>query len=31
MGALLADAMLGRPLALPLFPVDRLLAKKDAA
>jgi sarcosine oxidase subunit beta len=31
MGALLADAMLGRPLSLPLFPVDRLLAQKDAA
>jgi glycine/D-amino acid oxidase-like deaminating enzyme len=31
MGALLADAMLGRPLALPLFPIDRLLAQKDAA
>jgi glycine/D-amino acid oxidase-like deaminating enzyme len=31
MGALLADAMLGRSLPLPLFPIDRLLARKDAA
>jgi glycine/D-amino acid oxidase-like deaminating enzyme len=31
MGALLADAILGRSLALPLFPIDRLLEKKDAA
>lgn len=31
MGALLADAILGRPLALPLFPIDRLLETKDVA
>lgn len=31
MGSLLADAILGRPLALPLFPIDRLLPAKDAA
>lgn len=31
MGTLLADAILGRPLALPLFPIDRLLQTKDAA
>jgi hypothetical protein len=31
MGALLADAMLGRSLPLPLFPIDRLHARKDAA
>jgi hypothetical protein len=31
MGALLADAILGRSLPLPLFPIDRLLPQKDAA
>jgi glycine/D-amino acid oxidase-like deaminating enzyme len=31
MGTLLADAILGREPALPLFPVDRLLAPKAAA
>jgi sarcosine oxidase subunit beta len=31
MGQLLADAILGRAPALPLFPPERLLARKDAA
>lgn len=31
MGALLADAILGREPVLPLFPVDRLVAAKEAA